>query len=261
VSVDDIEFAPGLDFHQTPAAVLDVPRADDLDLDDISLEPITAGPTWAEVGERIPLDPDQFAENVVPIRRGDVVRPGAAGVTDDAARIEWHRLSAVDMRSIVFVDKPLLQAEAFHLVAGRKGMGKGTLLSDIASRVTRGELGEKRNVVWIGSEDSEAIDIKPRILAAAGDPERVLVVKRGWVQLPRDIDEIGKAINDMRDVGMLVVDPLGNHIRGKEGNSETDIRDAIAPLNQTADEHKLMLFGVRHLIYFPRINAPAPRGL
>jgi hypothetical protein len=161
--------------------------------------------------------------------------------------IAWQRLSDVEMRSIVFVDRPLLQADAFHLVCGRKGMGKGTVLSEIASRVTRGELGSKRNVVWIGSEDSNSIDVRPRIEAAGGDPGRVLVIKSGWIQLPRDVDEISRAMAELGDVGMLVLDPVGNHIAGKNSNSETDIRDAIAPLNGIADERKAMVFGVRHL--------------
>lgn len=166
---------------------------------------------------------------------------------DGAEALTWQTLEEVQMRSIVFVDKPLLQADAFHLVAGRKGQGKGTLLAAIASRVTRGELGAKRNVVWIGSEDSAAIDIKPRIVAAGGDPARVLIVKKGWIQLPRDYDAICRAMSVFGDVGMLVVDPIGNHISGKNSDSETDIRDAIAPLNHIADEFECMAFGVRHL--------------
>jgi predicted transcriptional regulator len=162
-------------------------------------------------------------------------------------KLTWQTLEEVDMRSIVFLDKPLLQADAFHLVAGRKGQGKGTLLAEIAARVTRGELGAKRNVVWIGSEDSAAIDIKPRIVAAGGDPARVLVVKEGWIQLPRDYDAIRRAMADFGDVGMLVVDPVGNHISGKNSDADTDIRDSIAPLNQIADEFECMVFGVRHL--------------
>ena len=161
--------------------------------------------------------------------------------------LTWQRLSEVEMRSIVFVDKPLLQADAFHIVCGRKGTGKGTLLASFAARVTRGELGAKRNVVWIGSEDSASIDIRPRIEAAGGDSDRVLVVKSGWVQLPRDLEAIADAMTGFGDVGMLVVDPVGNHISGKNSNSETDIRDAIAPLNDLADVHKTMVFGVRHL--------------
>ena len=152
------------------------------------------------------------------------------------------------MRSIVFLDKPLLQADAFHLVTGRKGQGKGTLHAAIAARINRGELGGKRNVVWIGSEDSAAIDIKPRIVAAGGDPARVLIPKDGpWIQLPRDYALIRKAMSEFGDVGMLVVDPVGNHISGKNSDADTDIRDAISPLNQIADDYECMVFGVRHL--------------
>ena len=112
--------------------------------------------------------------------------------------IAWGQLSTVEMRSIVFVDKPLLQAAAFHLFVGRKGVGKGTLLAEIIARVTRGELGERCNVVWVGSEDSAAIDLKPRVVAAGGDPARISIVTGGWIQLPRDIDEISRKLRDRR---------------------------------------------------------------
>ena len=173
--------------------------------------------------------------------------PFPAAPAAPKTRIEWQRLSDVDMRSIVFLDRPHFQAAAFHLLAGRKGMGKGTLLAMVAAKVTRGELGERPNVVWIGSEDSASIDIKPRLVAAGGDPERVLVVKDGWIQLPHDVDRISAAMEEMGEVGMLIVDPVGNHITGKNSNSETDIRDAIGPLNGIADRHDCMVFGVRHL--------------
>lgn len=125
-------------------------------------------------------------------------------------------------------------------------VGKGTQQADLAARVTRGELGPKRNVVWIASEDSAAIDIKPRVFAAGGDPERVIIVKT-WVQLPGHIDALGRLIAKIGDVGLVIIDPVGNHITGKNSNSDTDIRDAIAPLNDLADEHEAMVIGVRHL--------------
>jgi Bifunctional DNA primase/polymerase, N-terminal/AAA domain len=178
-------------------------------------------------------------------RRDDRPRD-AVPVANMAGALTWERLSDIVMRSIVFLDKPLWQASAFHLVVGRKGVGKGTVLADLAARTTRGELGEKRNVVWIGSEDSAAIDIKPRVVAAKGDPQRVILIK-DWIQLPRDIERLGKTLVEIGDVGLLIIDPVGNHITGKNSNSDTDIRDAIAPLNDLADEYETMIIGVRHL--------------
>ncbi len=174
-------------------------------------------------------------------------RPAQDTANTEAQRITWGRLSAVEMRLVRFRDKPLLQADAYHQLVGRKGVGKGTVLASFAARVTSGELGEKSGVVWIASEDSAAIDIKPRLLAAGGDPERVLVVESGWIQLPRDVPEIERGFSELGEVGMLVIDPVGNHITGKSSNSETDIRDAISGLNRIADEQQAMVFGVRHL--------------
>ena len=53
-------------------------------------------------------------------------RPGGLRSCISIHGIAWQRLSEVGMRSIVFVDKPLLQTDALHLLVGRKGQGKGT---------------------------------------------------------------------------------------------------------------------------------------
>jgi AAA domain len=66
-------------------------------------------------------------------------------------------LADVEMRPIEYIEKPFFQKNAFHLLVGKKNAGKGTFLSNVAARVTRGELGQKRNVIWIvGGEDSLA---------------------------------------------------------------------------------------------------------
>jgi hypothetical protein len=42
----------------------------------------------------------------------------------DLDELVFGDLSEVEMRPIVYADKPLLQASAFHLLVGRKGVGK-----------------------------------------------------------------------------------------------------------------------------------------
>jgi hypothetical protein len=156
------------------------------------------------------------------------------------------RLSSIDARSVVFIDAPLWLRSGFHLCVGRKGVGKGTTLSDLAARFTRGEFGAKRNVIWIATEDDAAIDIRPRIEAAKGDPEHVHVVT-DWIQLPRDIESLRTTIELISDVSLVIIDPVGNHITGKKANDDTDVRDAIAPLNHLSDDLETLLVGVRHI--------------
>ena len=161
--------------------------------------------------------------------------------------MEWTPLSEIEAKSIRFAEKPLLQHEAFHLVTGRKGAGKGTVLASIAARVTNGEFGDKRRVLWIASEDSAAIDIRPRLDAVGGDINNVRINSNGWLELPRDYEWLSNSIESFGSVGMLVIDPVANHIAGLNSNSESDIRSAIAPLNALADAYDCMVFGVRHL--------------
>ncbi len=167
--------------------------------------------------------------------------------------LTWTPLSEIAMRPIVFRDKPIWQADAFHLLAGRKNAGKGTYIAGEAARVTRGELGERKTVLWIASgEDSYAIDVRPRIEAAGGLVERVRVLERGQLVLPKHVNEIRLAAEDSSDVGMdvgmVVIDPLGDSLgAGKDSNKDTDVRPALTCLNRLADEFRCVVVGVRHL--------------
>jgi hypothetical protein len=157
------------------------------------------------------------------------------------------RLSEVEEKPARFFDRPLLQAGTFHVVSGRKGAGKGTYLSELAARVTKGELGDRRSVLWVSSEDSPAMDLKPRLAVASGDLGHVHVVNRGWLQLPRDVEWLREEAERIGDVALVIIDPVGNHITGADSNAETAIRDAIGPLNDLADGLDAVVVGIRHL--------------
>ncbi len=158
----------------------------------------------------------------------------------------WVRLSAIEKQSIRFADKPLWQWGTFHILLARKGKGKGTSSASLAARFTRGEFGPKRTVVWIGTEDSPSIDIRPRVEAADGLPEHVVYVTR-HLTLPEDIGWLRDLITELSDVGLVVIDPLGNHVGGINTNWDGQVREAIKGLNPLADECDVVLVGIRHL--------------
>ena len=164
----------------------------------------------------------------------------------------WVRLSKVERRSIVWLDRPFLQRAAFILLTGKKGSAKGTYLCGLAAKVTRGELLDShgnvlpRNVLVISSEDSAAIDIGPRVDAADGDSARIHV-RIADFRLPRDIDALKQFALEIGEVGLIVIDPLGNHLMDTKTDPEGPVRNAIAPLNPLADELDCLLMGVRHL--------------
>ena len=170
--------------------------------------------------------------------------PKQAGTPERIVR----QLSLVQMLPIVFIDKPLFQANAFHLLVGKKNAGKGTFLSSVAARFTRGELGVNRKVIWIAAgEDSLSLDVRPRIEAAGGDTTQVYypnVVPR----LPLDVPLLRQWITETGNVGLVVLDPISGMLRySVNTNMDNDVRCAISPLNELADTEKCLIIGVRHL--------------
>src|SRR2546423_1013294 len=112
-------------------------------------------------------------------------RPLAESAARNGARLTATPLTEIAMRSIVWHEKPLWQKGAFQLLAGSKGSGKGTYLASLAARITQAGF----NVIFVASEDSAEIDLKPRLVAADANLERCYVI-REHVRLPADIDRL-----------------------------------------------------------------------
>jgi hypothetical protein len=155
--------------------------------------------------------------------------------------LEATPLAKVEMRSIEWLEKPLWQRSAFQLLAGQKGSGKGTYLASLAARLSR--VGE--NVLFVSSEDSTEIDLKPRLVAANAEISRCYVIQQ-HVRLPDDVQQLRAIAADIGGVGLLVVDPVANHIGDRNSNNDVEVRYAISPLNSLANELDCLLIGVRH---------------
>lgn len=156
-------------------------------------------------------------------------------------------LDTIEPEPIVFVEAPFLMASTFHLLTGVKNCGKGTWLASIAARVTRGQLGEHTHVIWLAlDEDSIAQDVIPRLLAHDGDRAKVSSLVNQDFTLPDDGQWLEDAVRE-QDAGMVVIDPLGGAILGRDSNDERDVRQALRSLNRIADNTGAMVFGVRHI--------------
>ncbi len=122
----------------------------------------------AEIQNRLKAQAERDRLVAEAAARGTPTAPRLRNGTTEALRVV--SLETIAIRSIEWLDKPLWQRSAFHLLAGAKGCGKGTYLALLGAKVTTGLLeGGPRNIVFISSEDSAAIDLKPRLVAAGAD--------------------------------------------------------------------------------------------
>ena len=149
------------------------------------------------------------------------------------------------MRTVEFLWRPYLQRSAFHLLVGRKGAGKGSVLAWVTAQVTAGQIGDPRAVLWISTEDSFEIDVKPRFVAQGGNEDLLLCVKQN-ILLPRDLPALGEVCRQ-NNVGMVVIDPIVGVIGSANTNDEGAVIAAIGGLNHLADELDLAVIGVRHI--------------
>jgi hypothetical protein len=144
-------------------------------------------------------------------------------------------------------------------LGGREGVGKSTVCADIAARVTLGELsgdfeGTPKGVVIVSTEDDWSATIKPRLVAAGADLDRVFQVKaihadglEGTLSLPEDLKRLEEIIQQ-HDVALIVLDPLLTMVNAKlDTHKDAEVRRALEPIVSMAHGTRASLIGLVHV--------------
>lgn len=151
------------------------------------------------------------------------------------------------------------------LVDGDPGLGKSTMLIGLAARLSIGarmpdgsepEVDGPAGTVLLTAEDGLGDTVRPRLDAAGGDPDRVAVLKHvpdgDPDQEPRlphigDTPDLAYAIQVV-GARLLVVDPLMAFLPSDvNSHRDQDVRRALAPLAELAEETGVAVVAVRHL--------------
>jgi len=148
------------------------------------------------------------------------------------------------------------------LLAGLPDRGKGLICADITARITTGKewpCNEGRalqgNVLLLSAEDDIEDTIKPRLIAAGADLNRIEIVgmvragnDRRMFNLISDLALLRQKIDAIGNVVMVQIDPLSAYLGvGKiDSYRTTDVRGVLAPLTELAAAKQVALLGVLH---------------
>lgn len=151
------------------------------------------------------------------------------------------------------------------ILDGDPGVGKSTVVTDIAARVTTGSpmpdgsAGSKGGVLVLSAEDGLADTIRPRLDAAGADPARVITITgikvpggedgpiSRPVSIPGDLPAIEKVIV-ANDVKLAIVDVLMAYLSGDvNAHRDQDIRRALFALSLMAERTGCCVIVLRHL--------------
>ncbi len=161
-------------------------------------------------------------------------------------------LSEVRTRPIDWLWRGYVPLRKVTILDGDPGLGKSTILLDIASRGSVGgsspsgePLGDAFTTIYITAEDDAEDTILPRLLRAGGDPSRFHLVRE--LVLPDQIDRLEATASNLR-ARLIVIDPLVAYLGdGVKTNDDHRVRRALEPLAQMAGRLDAAVVAIRHL--------------
>lgn len=144
------------------------------------------------------------------------------------------------------------------IIAGEPGHGKSMLVCHIAA----GEARRGRVALIAAAEDSIEYTLKPRLMAEGLTDEELSLVKfvrlvdgggeEAQLVLPDHMPYLVDAISELESAGdapsVLLVDPIGSFMgRGIDTWKATDVRQALGPFKQLAEDFNLSVVLVAHI--------------
>ena len=145
-----------------------------------------------------------------------------------------------------------------HVLCGRPGCGKTTIMLKLAAAATSGEgwpdgsTSEPGNVVVWSGEDDPADTLIPRLVMSGAKIDRVYFV-RGTTDIDgsrefdpsTDIELLRREIRRIGNVRLLLIDPLVSIVRGDDHKNGI-VRRSIQPLADLAASENVATLGVSH---------------
>ena len=199
--------------------------------------------------ERLDSNPRKVREVIGRLMQEVAPTLEAREVSDDLASYDSLPLKAVE-----WLWDGWLSAGKLHIVGGAPGCGKTTIAVAIASTLSVGgqfpdgsTATTCDSIIWSG-EDGKSDTIKPRLILAGANLSRVHFIKRKGrheFDPATDLDRLRNALRKHPEVKFVVVDPIVSAVAG-DGNKNNEVRRALQPLVDLAEEFHVALLGITH---------------
>lgn len=188
---------------------------------------------------------------------------------EELAPKEEHvtRLADVAPESVSWLWPGRIPRGKLTILEGDPKVGKSTLALDLAARISTGsampdghQLDGPGSVVLMTAEDGLADTVRPRLDAAGADVFRVFAWRSMPTQddddkpgpprppsIPQDLDFL-RSLVVKRCAALVIVDVLAAYLgSGVDGHRDQDVRRALMPLAQVAEETGAAVVVIRHL--------------
>ena len=214
-------------------------------------------PEGLTVHRLVPLYKDW---NEVQTRRGEItdgkyLREAVYGLKEppQVETVEIIRMSEVDTQAVEWLWEPYIPFGKVTIVQGNPGEGKTTFALRLAAVCTTGRTLPNMkplppfNVIYQTAEDGLGDTVKPRLMEAAADLDRVLVIDEAKQELSLSDERIERAI---RQTGarLIILDPIQAYMGEKtDMNRANEVRPMFRRLADVAERTGCAVILIGHL--------------
>ena len=163
------------------------------------------------------------------------------------------RMSDVELTPVEWLWKPYLPFGKLSVLQGNPGEGKTYFAMHLAAACTNGKLlpnmerMEPFNVIYQTAEDGLGDTVKPCLIEAGADLDRVLVIDDSDVQLTLSDERIEKAIIE-NNAQLVIIDPIQAYLGADvDMNRANEVRPIFMRLGQVAQRTGCAILLIGHL--------------
>ena len=163
------------------------------------------------------------------------------------------RMSDVELTPVEWLWKPYLPFGKLSVLQGNPGEGKTYFAMHLAAACTNEKLlpnmerMEPFNVIYQTAEDGLGDTVKPRLIEAGADLDRVLVIDDSEVQLTLSDERIEKAIVE-NNARLVIIDPIQAYLGADvDMNRANEVRPIFMRLGQVAQRTGCAILLIGHL--------------
>ena len=163
------------------------------------------------------------------------------------------RMSDVELTPVEWLWKPYLPFGKLSVLQGNPGEGKTYFAMHLAAACTNGKLlpnmerMEPFNVIYQTAEDGLGDTVKPRLIEAGADLDRVLVIDDSDVRLTLSDERIEKAIVE-NNARLVIIDPIQAYLGSDvDMNRANEVRPIFMRLGQVAQRTGCAILLIGHL--------------
>ena len=173
---------------------------------------------------------------------------------DNKAELHLINMADVEATEVKWLWYPYIPYGKVTIIQGDPGEGKTTLILNLAALLSKGEKlpeseekTEPINIIYQTAEDGLSDTVKPRLMAANAEHERITVIDEGISELSFTDERLEQAIIETK-AKMVILDPLQAYIGANvDMHRANEIRPVMKHLAEVAQKYECAVVLVGHL--------------